>query len=71
MAHKVKIEIDWDKLSNWVEYIAMDADGQVGLYESEPKPGKNMWIANEAKYQDSDVIFFDDWKDSLQKRPEK
>jgi len=66
--------IAWEKLPDWVEWVARDIAGGVFGYEFEPKGRDEKWLAM-SRYRRIDdfpgivQIGTCDWKDSKQRRP--
>ncbi len=72
---KTKDVIAWEKLPDWVEWVARDIAGGVFGYEFEPKGRDEKWLAM-SRYRRIDdfpgivvQIGTVDWKDSKQRRP--
>jgi hypothetical protein len=71
---KTQDVIAWEKLPDWVEWVARDSDGGVFGYDFEPKSRDEKWPMM-SKYRRIDdfpgivQIGTCDWKDSKQRRP--
>jgi hypothetical protein len=67
--------IAWEKLPDWVEWVARDGDGRVWCYRLEPEACTGIWSGSIENYRPiSDFpglvqIGTCDWKDSKQRRP--
>lgn len=66
-------EIPWDKLEDWVQWVAMDEDGQWWEFEHEPSPtSDDYWRSTKpGKGNPVNIIPFTapDWRTSLRQRP--
>jgi hypothetical protein len=73
---KTQDVIAWDRLPEWVEWVARDSDGGVFGYDFEPKSRDEKWPMM-SRYRRIDdfpgivQIGTCDWKDSKQRRPQK
>jgi hypothetical protein len=71
---KTQDVIAWDRLPEWVEWVARDSDGGVFGYDFEPKSRDEKWPMM-SKYRRIDdfpgivQIGTCDWKESKQRRP--
>jgi len=72
---KTQDVIAWEKLPDWVEWVARDGDGRVWCYRLEPEACTGIWSGSIENYRPiSDFpglvqIGTCDWKDSKQRRP--
>jgi hypothetical protein len=72
---KTQDVIAWEKLPEWVEWVARDADGEVCAYDEEPYCYVNDWMFEGSHCTRIDdfpgivQIGTCDWKDSKQRRP--
>ena len=73
---KTQDVIAWDRLPDWVEWVARDKfDGYVSCYENEPHQEYEWWAVDEKEARRIDdfpgivQIGTCDWKDSKQRRP--
>lgn len=69
---------NWNEPSipDWVEWIAIDGDGEVFGYEVMPEQKKIYWLFSHCEYEHLDTNIVQDggdtfWKDTLEQRPEK
>jgi hypothetical protein len=73
---KTQDVIAWDRLPEWVEWVARDSDGGVFGYDFEPKSRDEKWPMM-SRYRRIDdfpgivQIGTCDWLDSKQRRPQK
>ena len=69
-----KPSIDWSHVSENLQYLVMDEDGECYLYADKPKHGSQQWTANlpctPATHFASFTSGTCDWRDSLVKRPD-
>lgn len=67
----MKTKYDWSDVPTWVKFIATDSNGNAYGYEERVKPYiilDDMFVGG--KYVNlNTVISFDDWRDSLEERP--
>ena len=67
----MKTKYNWSEVPSWVKFIATDSTGNVYGYEGEFKPYiilDSMFVGG--NYVNLNMtISFDDWKDSLEERP--
>jgi hypothetical protein len=82
---KTQDVIAWEKLPDWVEWVARDADGEVWAYDEEPEYRSDGWVFESSSLRIDDgpgIVQIDDWpgivqigtcdwKDSKQRRPQK
>jgi hypothetical protein len=72
---KTQDVIAWDRLPDWVEWVARDRDGEVCAYDEEPYCYVNDWMFEGSHCTRIDdfpgivQIGTCDWKDSKQRRP--
>lgn len=73
---KTQDVIAWDRLPDWVEWVARDASDYVIAFENEPLPATGWWVMDENRearriddFPGMVQIGTCDWKDSLQRRP--
>jgi hypothetical protein len=71
---KTQDVIAWDRLPDWVEWVARDRDGEVFAYDAEPRLHEREWggRGQHARIDDFPGIVqigTVDWKDSKQRRP--
>jgi hypothetical protein len=73
---KTQDVIAWEKLPDWVEWVAREDDEHVWAFESEPHPERGGWVHHEGyaiPFHDFPGIVLEigtcDWKDSKQRRP--
>jgi hypothetical protein len=72
---KTQDVIAWDRLPEWVEWVARDEDGWVWCYRLEPDGGDGVWSRStgmQRRIDDFPGIVQTgtcDWKDSKQRRP--
>jgi hypothetical protein len=72
---KTKDVIAWEKLPEWVEWVARDGDGTVCAYDEEPECRGDEWVFGGSECTRIDYwpgivqIGTCDWKDSKQRRP--
>jgi hypothetical protein len=73
---KTQDVIAWEKLPDWVEWVARDRDGEVFAYDAEPRLHERDWGGLErhhARIDDFPGIVVQigtcDWKESKQRRP--
>ena len=69
-------EILWDELEDWVEWVAMDADGVWWRFQFEPEQDNDegvWWTQKGRRSNRSNIIPFKapDWRTSLRQRPKK
>jgi hypothetical protein len=65
-------EIPWDKFEDWVQYVAMDEDGQWWEFENKPFLTPDYWRSTKpGKGNPVNFIPFtaSDWRTSLRQRP--
>lgn len=66
-------QIDWSKLPEWAQWVAMDPNGDWYCFPSEPDGSENLIWCVEKLGDDclsfSAAPFHGDWRDSLQQRP--
>jgi hypothetical protein len=74
---KTQDVIAWEKLPDWVEWVARDEDGSVWCYRLEPDSGDGVWSRStgmQRRIDDFPGIVLQigtcDWKDSKQRRPQ-
>jgi hypothetical protein len=69
--------IAWEKLPDWVEWVARDGDGTVFAYDEEPECRGDEWVFGGSECTRIDYwpgivqVGTCDWKDSKQRRPQK
>ncbi len=71
---KPEPEIPWDALPDWVQWVAMDEDGQWWQYQEEPRQAKTVWgesICTRASKAHFIRFTAPDWRTSLRQRPAK
>jgi len=72
---KTQDVIAWDRLPDWVEWVARDKDGIVRAYTEEPRTMSCSWGNQGGSFRRIDdfpgivQIGTVDWKDSKQRRP--
>jgi hypothetical protein len=73
---KTQDVIAWEKLPEWVEWVARDEDGEMFAHQSEPISDTVCWSAHYGRRRRIDdfpgivvQIGTCDWKDSKQRRP--
>jgi len=71
---KTQDVIAWDRLPDWVEWVARDSDGGVFGYDFEPKSRDDKWamVVRFRRIDDFPGIVFPgtcDWTESKQRRP--
>jgi hypothetical protein len=72
---KTQDVIAWDRLPEWVEWVARDVDGWVWCYRLEPEACTGVWSSPTKMHPRIDdfpgivQIGTCDWKDSKQRRP--
>jgi hypothetical protein len=72
---KTQDVIAWDRLPDWVEWVARDVDGWVWCYRLEPEACTGVWSSPTKMHPRIDdfpgivQIGTCDWKDSKQRRP--
>jgi hypothetical protein len=72
---KTQDVIAWDRLPDWVEWVARDGDGTVCAYDEEPECRGDEWVFGGSECTRIDYwpgivqIGTCDWKDSKQRRP--
>jgi hypothetical protein len=71
---KTQDVIAWDRLPDWVEWVARDDVGAVRAYNDTPKLSSFGWSATHKMFRIDDFpgivqIGTCDWKDSKQRRP--
>jgi len=72
---KTQDVIAWDRLPDWVEWVARDADGEIYAWQDEPIGNSFFWHTNSSEYRRIDdfpgivQIGTCDWRDSKQRRP--
>jgi hypothetical protein len=72
---KTQDVIAWEKLPDWVEWVARDEDGQVWGHTFEPKELGKGWLSSQPPLRRIDdfpgivQIGTCDWRDSKQRRP--
>jgi hypothetical protein len=72
---KTQDVIAWEKLPEWVEWVARDVNGWVWCYRLEPDGGDGVWSSSNKMQRRIDdfpgivQIGTCDWKDSKQRRP--
>ena len=72
---KTQDVIAWDRLPDWVEWVARDSDGGVFGYDFEPKSRDDKWamVVRYRRIDDFPGIVVQigtcDWTDSKQRRP--
>lgn len=59
---------DWNDAPKWANYVAMDESGEWWWFENEPSPGRDEWKVD-AGDVDAAALSFENWKDTLEKRP--
>jgi hypothetical protein len=76
MIDMTKDVIAWEKLPDWVEWVARDDDGTVNCFNPDPVLGSvNWYVTSLSKSRRIDdfpgivQIGTVDWKDSKQRRP--
>lgn len=52
----INFEVDWSKLPEWANYVAVDEDGARWCYENKPTKELCRWVANGGRY---DIIKVD------------
>lgn len=65
-------EIPWDELHEWVQWVAMDKNGDWYGYDNEPQKGNRQWvilIPGEFTYIAIAEVTARDWRTSLRQRP--
>ena len=71
----MKLNIDWAKVESCFKYAAMDADGDVFLYEDCPLPSlRTEWACSGGGGCDAylgEVLSTPNWKETLTERPQK
>jgi len=72
---KTQDVIAWDRLPDWVEWVARNKDGTVWCFQFDPEDRSGVWLSR-SKYRRIDdfpgivvQIGTCDWKDSKQRRP--
>lgn len=64
------IEIDWDKIPKEYNWVAVDEDGEMLAYATQPEKRVNSyWIGQPAKYLGTVNLNNVDWQDTLTRRP--
>jgi hypothetical protein len=72
---KTQDVIAWEKLPDWVEWVARDMDGEICARQAEPELEYEHWQGTAGMYRRIDdfpgivQIGTCDWKDSKQRRP--
>jgi hypothetical protein len=71
---KTQDVIAWEKLPDWVEWVARDEDGEVIGHLLDPQKDKEVWVnyGRRRRIDDFPGIVFHgtcDWTDSKQRRP--
>jgi hypothetical protein len=71
---KTQDVIAWDRLPEWVEWVARDADGEVWGYDEEPEYRVDGWDFESSSLRSDDwpgivQIGTADWRESKQRRP--
>jgi hypothetical protein len=72
---KTQDVIAWDRLPEWVEWVARDGDGTVCAYDEEPECRGDEWVFGGSECTRIDYwpgivqIGTCDWRDSKQRRP--
>jgi len=73
---KTQDVIAWEKLPDWVAYVARDMDGSVWCFGAESEVCTGVWSSSTENYRRIDdfpgivvQIGTVDWKDSKQRRP--
>jgi hypothetical protein len=75
LPEKTQDVIAWEKLPDWVEWVARDVDGWVWCYRLEPDGGDGVWSSSNKMQRRIDdfpgivQIGTCDWRDSKQRRP--
>jgi hypothetical protein len=75
LPEKTQDVIAWEKLPNWVEWVARDIDGKVFMYDAPPDLRGDEWVSRFAvqgpinDFPGLVQIGTVDWKDSKQRRP--
>ena len=67
----MKTKYDWSDVPTWVKFIATDANGNTYGYEEKIKPYiilDDMFVGGNYVSLNT-VVSFDDWRDSLEERP--
>jgi hypothetical protein len=74
---KTQDVIAWEKLPDWVEWVARDMDGCVWSWKDQPEVRSTKWMSQYPSYPSTRIDDFPgivqigtvDWKDSKQRRP--
>jgi hypothetical protein len=72
---KTQDVIAWDRLPDWVEWVARDMDGEIYARQAEPELGYECWQGTAGMYRRIDdfpgivQIGTCDWTESKQRRP--
>jgi hypothetical protein len=72
---KTQDVIAWERLPEWVEWVARDEHGEVWAYDEEPKYRGDGWVFESSSLRIDDFpgivvqIGTADWRDSKQRRP--
>lgn len=60
---------DWKDLPSWVNWIAMDCDGEWWIYRREPSLTGTIWSSKERCESSTKCESNDGWDISLERRP--
>jgi hypothetical protein len=77
LPEKTQDVIAWDRLPDWVEWVARDMDGCVWSWKDQPEVRSTKWMSQYPSYPSTRIDDFPgivqigtcDWKDSKQRRP--
>ena len=67
----MKTKYDWRNIPDWVQYVAVDKDGEMFGYEKDPQYHlQGIWGKTNGRYcLLKDFTPCENWKDSLEERP--